>query len=611
MPFQPDPSKVVDPQGFRGPAVPRERFLNTLYEGLRTKAALSSFVLGIFGIALISVSFTELLPDSNGAALTFTIREVGAGLTVAALVTLALYLLVRRHEEQFGNTLTSFVKDDVTEELRRIEGKVTDQTTSLFQASASLDALRKCGVAHVYESRGDAADDIRDDLQRPGVVDVRLMGISLNDFVRSDQMEGLHRAWDLIASYVRGERTPSDGTRLRIRVLILDSNCFGAALRSFSETAEQQTESLAGRLENDVSVTADYLAGLARFAEAENGGSTRVSFDFRLYHLPPSFFICKADEACYVQPYYFWSRRDPDVSLPVMKLSEGSPLQPGIENHFDAIWDHASTPGREWVEASHAGAERGVHDTGVVNVFSDKDQARRRMLCRLRQAQSRVDLQGNSLQSFFSVGELLNELRTLIEGGSVRIRVLFLDPECEAAKRRSFRELALAQPGGKPPMTYDEYVKHPELHRESELYQQTRASLKRIREQLAPGASGFEVRISRSAPSCFMLRIDDRVFAEQYHLGKVVPRDARETGVVTLLGKDMPLVEFKRKPESLFDTRRFDDDEPELGTPFGLLENHFDFVFGYLSEPATEIPSLNGNGDDPAHTATAAAEAAN
>ncbi len=67
-----------------------------------------------------------------------------------------------------------------------------------------------------------------------------------------------------------------------------------------------------------------------------------------------------------------------------------------------------------------------------------------------------------------------------------------------------------------------------------------------------------------------MLRVDDTVLAEQYHYGKVVPRGQREAPAI--LGKDMPLIEYRQTGSSLYDPIN-------LRSPFELLNNHFEFTF--------------------------------
>jgi hypothetical protein len=71
-----------------------------------------------------------------------------------------------------------------------------------------------------------------------------------------------------------------------------------------------------------------------------------------------------------------------------------------------------------------------------------------------------------------------------------------------------------------------------------------------------------------SAPHCFLLRVDDSIFIEQYHYGKL--RNEQIIGRRVVLGKDLPLAEYIKEPSDLFEqTRR---------TAFALLESHLDFI---------------------------------
>ncbi|MDQ3935220.1 MAG: hypothetical protein M3340_11395 [Actinomycetota bacterium] len=569
-----DAPRPSDGDSRHGPVVALTRTL------LRVNLVLASVVLVGAGVGLI-YSFES---EPGETPLRFALREVGAGLTVAGVVTICLYLLIQRNEDRFKDRLSGFIEEDVAEDLEEIKREIAGQAQRLFDASSSLEALHASGVERVYEDRGLAGRELERALERSSITRLRLMGISLNDFVRSDQAEGLHGVWEIIGKYVRGERPlPGDSDGLDIQILIVDSNCFGAQLRAHAETKEKGRTSLAGRLDSDVTQTALHLKELVRLAE-ENRERTNVTFDFRLYRLAPTLFVCHAegsgeeDGFSYVQPYYFWSRRDSGSALPLVRLQRGSALAAGVKDHFDVIWSEASTPGLEWVEGCEVGPEKGAYETGVVNVFTDKDQARHRMERVLERAERCVYIQGVSLKSFFSAGpaSLLGALGRVLETRpEVEVKVLALDPDCGQARQRSYRELALSlRPGATLP-PFDEYAADPELHVRSLLHQDTSNTIEQMRSLDHPS---FHARLYDSTPPCFMLLVDDVVFVEQFHLGKLVEGGQ---GLVTSLGKDMPLVEYRRPPLEMFKQAGM-----RLRSPVGLLEDHFEFVFEHLARPA-------------------------
>lgn len=86
----------------------------------------------------------------------------------------------------------------------------------------------------------------------------------------------------------------------------------------------------------------------------------------------------------------------------------------------------------------------------------------------------------------------------------------------------------------------------------------------------------IHARQYKTAPSCFMLRVDGRVFFEPFVYGNIKP-----SGEVTNLGRDMPLFEFVEKPGKVFEPM------PER-LPFKLLDDHFTFVFNRASH--LELP---------------------
>lgn len=572
-------------------AVREETISQLMWWLLRTRALLGGLVVAILGILVIWGA--SYLRDPSKSVLTYSIRAIGSGLLVTGVVTVLAYLFVRRHEEQFRNRLMDFIAKDLTRRLKKIETRIQGQTVELFEGSASLEALNQRGVARVYANRRDSIDDLTRELKNLDEGEVRIMGVSLNDFVRSDQVEGLHSAWDELMKFVHGTRAVPKGASLEIRILVVDPNCFGARLRSQIETEESDRFSQAGRLESDVEQTIEHLRELVESTENQSSG---VSFAFHIYQLPPTLFVCDAESFCYTQPYYFWSHRDQTTSMPLLKLRIDSGLQKGIRHHFDTIWNYGSIDGCEWLDGHYVGSDKGTHTTGMVNFFTDPKQVEKRMLWVLKNAKKKISIQGNSLHSFFKAGDLFNELRAVLKDKpDVRVRALLLDPDCRQAVQRSYREYALARENGDPQMPFDDYNDHRELHRNMELYQESQRSIDRIRSITKPGRD-FEARLYDSAPACFMLIVDDHVFVEQYGFGKKLGDEERKDGIVATLGGDMPLVEYRSEASPMYEC-------DGSSCPYDVLEDHFEFVFKHLSRPI----ELGGQPNRPAEPAHAAA----
>src|SRR4051812_34076545 len=98
---------------------------------------------------------------------------------------------------------------DTLESLKRLTSplaaNVAQQTHALTAASASLDAMSRSGIIRLYSSREEAAYDIEADLLHARNTTIRLLGVSLNDFVRREAGP-LGHAWSRLEEFIRGER---------------------------------------------------------------------------------------------------------------------------------------------------------------------------------------------------------------------------------------------------------------------------------------------------------------------------------------------------------------------------------------------------------------------
>jgi hypothetical protein len=431
---------------------------------------------------------------------------------------------------------------------------------------------------------------MRRDLEAQDLRSIRIIGISLNDFLRNDQHQSLHSVWKLILSYVRGDRKPQSA--LDVRILVIDPNCYGALLRSFGEIRED--DDLAGRLDQDVTATARRLADLKAEAATRSAANPEiaVTFDFRLYRVAPTVFMVSTDKAAYMQPYYFWPKRQFETSMPVMRFE--TPFgREAMEDHFELLWRFASVDGVSWLNAHEIGLERGSYESGVVNLFTDQQQGYGRLCWLIEHARERVYILGISLKSFFEPGSLFAAVQRAIARPGVDVRILLLDPDGTQAKYRSFREHQFADHCDREYQRYEEYGGNPECHRESTLAQDTRASIRHIQAiERRDSTSGFRLKLYDASPTCFLMVADDRALVEQYHYGKYVPGGRTERlGAPPILGKDMALVEFARTRE--------DDPLIDLAgtrSSYDLLLNHFNFVFDACARPCTS--KLAGLGID-------------
>lgn len=566
--------------------VDRHAFVKVFRDATTWKIALGTTIIFIAGLVLIVITFAPWFPSVDKSWLAFSVRELGGGLLVAALAGLLIQTLVVRYRQQLSEGLNQFLEEDVTQDLRGIREQIGRQTHALVQGSSTLEAMRRTGVGGVWQSRGDAIEAMRRDLEAPDLHSIRILGISLNDFLRNDQHQSLHSVWKLITSYLKGDRKPPQST-LDVRVLVIDPNCYGGLLRSFGEA--RQDDDLAGRLDEDVTATARRLADLKAEvkARAASNHDITVNFDFRLYRVAPTVFMLSTDMATYLQPYYFWSKRQFETSMPVMRFETKFGLE-AMEDHFELLWNFASVDGEAWLKAHEIGVDRGSYESGVVNLFTDHREGYGRLCWLIEHAVSRVYILGISLKSFFEPGLLFAAVQQAVARPGVDVRILLLDPDGMQAKYRSFREHQFADHCDQQYVRYEEYLANPDCHRESMLAQDTRASIRHIQAiQRRDSTNCFDLRLYDASPSCFLMIADDHALVEQYHYGKYVPGGRTEKlGAPPILGKDMALVEFARTRE--------DDPLIDLAgtrSSFDLLLDHFSFMFDACAKPCTSEAS--------------------
>jgi hypothetical protein len=542
---------------------------------------LAAIVVFLPGVVLVTISY---LPGVRHHTLLGQVLEgVGVVLLVSGFLGGMVQAFMLRFRHRFEDQAVKFMREQVENQLQLIAGEVETQTARSIAAVSSLvsslAAMRESAVTQAYPSRDQAAGDMARVVQDPEVNRVELIAVSLNSFLRNPGP--LNDAWRHLEELIQGKKPLSNTSgRLDIKVLIIDPNCVGAQLRSRGES--RVAAAIAGQLQTEARETAEHLLRLKQ--SSQNADHTGVSFDFRLYRTPPIFFLLHTNVASYSQPYYFWSSRqlETEAPNPVLcfkgrpELRWASAFQDQLDDHFQWLWAHAAVTAEDVLEESQHGVDRGLHSAGAINVFSNPEDGKKRILSALAGTRKRVFIQGISLDSFFDQGSpLFDSIARLVEAGEVEIKCLILDPESEQAKYRAYREYLMSG----PEVPFEEFAKNGNLYHRSQLYRDTQSTLENIRLVLAPRADHrFQIRLYRSAPSCFMLLADDRVLVEQYHYGKA--SDGTEKFPV-ILGKQMPLIEYGLPGDDLYE-------QDPVRNPVKLLEDHFLFVFNRCSRPPDE-----------------------
>lgn len=568
-----------------------DRIGHWIIKGLTARnMILGSGVAFLLGVLLIVISY---MPNFPSGMLTDLTRSMGKGLVVAVVVTTLISFLVTRYPEKLETALKEVIEQrglaeqtKFHEDIRCRLEKLTAISKSIKESITipdSMKVLNNEGISRVYGKRSEAVNDMIQDLQDQ-VTEIRIMGISLGDLITKPNEE-LHRVWGEIEKYVKSG-VGQAGSGLNIRMLFIDPKCLGAQLRSLWESEETRAQS---SLSVDVRRTATMLRNFKTALPV-----THVSFEARLYHLPPQLFLLSTNKVSYVEPYYFW-KRQPPKDMPLFRLADReSQLRDGVNDHFDLIWEKASTSLEQFYAEDQVGPklrlgpqlqlglDKGMYESGAINVYDDTVVTRKRMLQILKNAKERVYIQGISLD--LTLGgenqpdDLIPTITNLVNHG-IEVKILLLDPESEQAKFRAFREWYLDEPQSQ--MTFEQYGQ--DLHRQTKLYSDTKRTIQRLtRVQQNVRSDTLGVKKYNAAPCCFMFLVDNSVLVGQYVYGTVT-RDKSDGEGSSILGKEMPLVEYVSQPRDVYDAR-------QDKCVFEMMKDHFNFVFNHYACPIVTAP---------------------
>ncbi|MFZ5909320.1 MAG: hypothetical protein ACOYYU_04830 [Chloroflexota bacterium] len=157
---------------------------------------------------------------------------------------------------------------------------------------------------------------------------------------------------------------------------------------------------------------------------------------------------------------------------------------------------------------------------------------------------------------------------------------MLIDPECEQAKIRSFREYLLKHSNA----NWHDFC-NKEIYKGETLYVHAKESMENISdllEELSTKKISYDMGAKKfiSAPEGFMLLTDQSVLVEQYHYGKIrISKQNDETIRGKILWGDVPALEYGWSDSQIF-----------WELPFRnlclLFEDHFEFVYNNF---ATEI----------------------
>jgi hypothetical protein len=514
----------------------------------------------------------------------------------------------RQSQDAFTSTLqhatsemTGNVKNTIDGATTTIVSNVAAQTKAAIDEASqvlqrqvtSIKVMETCNLVGIFPSRDSAASPIRQAMA--GSHEVWLMGISLNEFCRQEH-GAFRNAWDDLVQAIK------DGKK-KARILLIDPYSHGAVLRSYSET--HGTAGVQDRLEDDVRSAAKLLHEIR--GELGNRAS---DLEVRLYRLAPTAFICRTDAFTFTQQYYFWNRRLPGSPIPVFqyrkrgKGHEGVCIHCELEQHFEFVWKHASIPldaiQRSTPSTSHndhfwprptRGLDWGAHASGMETVFVDRGRPAFRMREEIMKS-SKLRIQGITLKAFFDDSALAKAIERRMTGrkdcggtvnagdGQTDVQVLVLDPDCEQAAVRAYREFQLNTQGVACSLAEfrDKY------YHQSRLWVDLQSTIGKLRQM-----RGIQCKKYDTAPHLFVLIGDEAAFAEQYTYGKITKASPSEDEVI--LGSDMPLIEYANTIDVVYATilKQLRSEEKEYTEqlrpqPYPLLVDHFEYAWTQAKE---------------------------
>jgi hypothetical protein len=213
------------------------------------------------------------------------------------------------------------------------------------------------------------------------------------------------------------------------------------------------------------------------------------------------------------------------------------------------------------------------------NVFIDRRRAAVRMKEEIQRSK-RLWIQGITLKAFFDDSDIADALKTRIRNQKDEddIKVMLLDPDCDQARVRAYREFVLNSGNV---ITFDEFAR--DNYSTSKLRRDLLETEEKIKEiQLNTGRSSI-MKKYRTAPHMFVVIGDSAAFVEQYTYGKLNEYNPDKE---IILGSDMPLIEYQRRIDPIYtqilkDIRSEENETAEQlrPQPYLLLLNHFQWTW--------------------------------
>lgn len=237
--------------------------------------------------------------------------------------------------------------------------------------------------------------------------------------------------------------------------------------------------------------------------------------------------------------------------------------------------------------------EWGAHASGMGTVFIDRSRPAARMQEEIKRSQ-RIWIQGITLKAFFDESSIAKSLaKRIADESAADIRIMLLDPDCDQAKFRAYREFLL---NNEQRLPFGEFTAnhYPKSKLRSDLLD-TMSKIDRIIRK--HGSQRIGVKRYGTAPHMFLLIGDESAFVEQYSYGKLASQVPDEE---VILGSDMPLIQYRRGIEVAYASllREIRREENEITEqlrpqPYPLLVDHFEYAWEQANPLRPTVSSVD------------------
>jgi len=201
---------------------------------------------------------------------------------------------------------------------------------------------------------------------------------------------------------------------------------------------------------------------------------------------------------------------------------------------------------------------KGAEGSGFRSIYINREAAHTEIIRTAFGVSNKIDILAIAGTSFFTADrKMLGELvRRCQDKSNIEVRILLLDPRSQFAVERSLREENPSKLNG---FAYEDTKLCDDIVNALGELEGLLKDVEEI-EQKEKHRFNIGIRLYNAAPMLMYIRIDDAIFAEQYHYGIV--RRERVSHTRKCLGQQIPVIEAGRRSA--------------LGE---VLESHFDFLW--------------------------------